>query len=131
MLLDNNTKNVVKMINYFDKLNDEDKLRLAIHLLENKNFYTNFNIRDILILLKDIMRRLNTNYDNNIINYNKYKNLLILSAKYLELDDIEKKHFSIEMLFNIYENKFKDDNINLLINENLLIYDFSYNLLNK
>lgn len=46
------------MINYFDKLTDEDKLKLAIELLENKGFNNNFNIRDIITLLKDILSNL-------------------------------------------------------------------------
>lgn len=130
MLLDSNTKKVIDMINYFDKLTDEDKLRLAIELLENKEFNTNFNIRDIIILLKDILSNLDNGYNKKIINFSKYRNLLFLSSKYLELNEDEKKHFSIEMLFNIYENKFEDEVINDKINKNLSIYDYSYNLLN-
>ena len=59
------------------------------------------------------------------------KHLLFFSAKYLELTEKEKKHFSIEMLFNIYETDFKDKVINNEINNNLLVYDYCYSLLNN
>ena len=32
-----------------------DKIRLAIYLLENKNFDVDFNIRNMVILLKQIL----------------------------------------------------------------------------
>ena len=48
MLLDNNTKKVFDLIDMYDNLNNVDKVRLAIYLLENKNFYINFNIKDII-----------------------------------------------------------------------------------
>ena len=38
MLLDNNTKKVIELIGMFDDLKKIDKIRLAIYLLENKNF---------------------------------------------------------------------------------------------
>ena len=38
MLLESNTKKVIDLIHQFDNLSDIDKLRLAIYLLENKNF---------------------------------------------------------------------------------------------
>ena len=52
MLLENNTKKVIDLIHQFDILNDIDKVRLAIYLLENKNFSVDFNTRDMIILLK-------------------------------------------------------------------------------
>ena len=46
----------------------------------------------------------------------------------MELSEIEKKKFSIEMLFNIYETDFNDEDINNTINQNLLIFDYVYSL---
>ena len=51
MLLDNNTKKVFDLIDMYDNLNNVDKVRLAIYLLKNKNFYINFNIKDIIIVV--------------------------------------------------------------------------------
>ena len=104
MLLENNTKKVINLIHQFDNLGDIDKTRLAIYLLENKNF----NVRDMIILLKQILSILDPSYTKVITNFSKYKHLLFFSAKYLELTEKEKKHFSIEMIFNIYETDFKD-----------------------
>ena len=38
MLLDSNTKKVIALLDMFDNLKNIDKVRLAIYLLENKNF---------------------------------------------------------------------------------------------
>lgn len=131
MLLDSNTKKVIDLLDMFDYLKNIDKIRLAIYLLENKNFDINFNIKDIIILLKEVLNKLDPSYSKTIVNFAKYKNLLFLSAKYLELDSIEKKKFSIEMLFNIYETDFKDKNINKEINNHLYVCDYCYSLMNK
>ena len=127
MLLENNTKKVIDLIHQFDNLGDIDKIRLAIYLLENKNF----NVRDMIILLKQVLSALDPSYTKVVTNFSKYKYLLFFSAKYLELTEKEKKHFSIEMIFNIYETDFKDEIINEEINKHLLVYDYSYSLLNN
>ena len=120
-------RKVIDLIHQFDNLDDIDKIRLAIYLLENKNF----NVRDMIILLKQVLSALDPNYTKVITNFSKYKHLLFFSAKYLELTEKEKKHFSIEMIFNIYENDFKDKIINDEINNHLLVYDYCYSLINN
>ena len=100
-------------------------------MLENKNFSVDFNVRDMIILLKQILSILDLNYTKVITNFSKYKHLIFFSAKYLELTEKEKKHFSIEMIFNIYENDFKNKVVNEEINNNLLVYDYCYLLLNN
>ena len=131
MLLDNNTKKVFDLIDMYDNLNNVDKVRLAIYLLENKNFYINFNIKDIIILLKEVLNKLEPSYSKNIVNFAKYKHLLFFSAKYLELTEKEKKNFTIEMLFNLFETDFKDKIINKEINKHLNVYDYCYAILNN
>ena len=131
MLLDKNSKKVIDLIQKYDNLSDIDKIRLAIYLLENKNFNVDFNVRDMIILLKQVLGILDTSYTKVITNFSKYKHLLFFSAKYLELNEKEKKHFSVEMIFNIYENDFKDKVINDEINSHLLVYDYCYSLINN
>ena len=131
MLLDKNSEKVIDLIQKYDNLSDIDKIRLAIYLLENKNFSVDFNVRDMIILLKQILSILDPNYTKVITNFSKYKHLLFFSAKYLELTEKEKKHFSIEMIFNIYENDFTDKVINDEINKHLLVYDYCYSLINN
>lgn len=131
MLLDKNSQKVIDLIQKYDNLSDIDKIRLAIYLLVNKNFSVDFNVRDMIILLKQILSILDLNYTKVITNLSKYKHLIFFSAKYLELTEKEKKHFSIEMIFNIYENDFKDKVINYKINKHLLVYDYCYSLLNN
>lgn len=120
-------RKVIDLIHQFDNLDDIDKIRLAIYLLENKNF----NVRDMIILLKQVLSALYPSYTKVVTNFSKYKHLLFFSAKHLELTEKEKKYFSIEMIFNIYETGFKDKIINEEINKHLLVYDYSYSLLNN
>lgn len=131
MLLDNNTEKVIDLLDMYDNLSNIDKIRLAIYLLENKNFNINFNVKDIIILLKEVLNKLDPNYIKSVVNFAKYKNLLFLSAKYLELTEKEKQNFTVEMLFNIFETDFKDKIINREINKHLEVYDYCYAILNK
>ena len=131
MLLDKNTEKVIDLLDMYDNLSNVDKIRLAIYLLENKKFDINFNTKDMIILLKEVLNKLDPSYSKTIVNFAKYKNLLFLSAKYLELTEKEKKNFSIEMLFNIFETDFKNKVINKDINKHLYVYDYCYAILNK
>ena len=131
MLLDENSQKVIDLIQKYDNLSDIDKIRLAIYILENKNFSVDFNVRDMIILLKQILSILDSSYKKVITNFSRYKHLLFFSAKYLELTEKEKKHFSIEMIFNIYKTDFKDKIINDEINNHLLVYDYCYSILNN
>ena len=131
MLLDNNTDKVIDLLDMYDNLSNTHKIRLAIYLLENKNFDINFNTKDMIILLKEVLNKLDPSYSKTIVNFAKYKRLLFLSVKYLELTEKEKKNFSIEMLFNIFETDFKDKVINKEINKYLYVYDYCYAILNK
>ena len=79
-------------------------------------------------LLKSILGKLDSNYTKVITNFSKYKHLLFFSAKYLDLTEKEKKHFTVEMLFDIYNNDFNDNEINILINDKILVYDYYYQL---
>lgn len=130
MLLENNTNKVINLIYQFDDLNNIDKVRLAIHLLENKYFNVNFNIDDMINTLKLFLGKLDSNYTKVITKFSKYKHLLFFSAKYLELTEKEKQHFTIEMLFDIYNTDFNNNEINVLINDKLLVYDYYYQLFN-
>ena len=131
MLLDKNTEKVIDLLDMYYNLSNVDKIRLAIYLLENKNFDINFNTKDMIILLKEVLNKLDPSYSKTIVNFAKYKNLLFLSDKYLELTEKEKKNFSIEMLFNIFETDFKNKVINKDINKHLYVYDYVYAILNK
>ena len=128
MLLSSNTNKVIELVKMFEDLKEIDKLRLAIHLLENIDFATDFGVDSIIALLKEVLCKLDPNYSKTITNFAVYKNLLFLSAKYMELDYMAKKKFSVEMLFSIYETNFDKDEINKLINEKLDIYNYCYSL---
>ena len=67
-------------------------------------------------------------YKKTIVNFSKYMSLLLISEKYMELSLEEKKKFSVELLFNIFEYDFKNENINNIINQQLNVYDYCYSL---
>lgn len=95
-------------------------------MLENKYFNVNFNIENTINTLKLILKKLDSNYTKVITNFSKYKHLLFFSVEYLELTEKEKKHFSVEMIFNVYETNFNNTVINKTINNSLLVYDYYY-----
>ena len=128
MLLDNNTEKVIHLAQMFDDLNDIDKIRLALHLLEDLGFTTIYDIQEIKKFLQEILGIIEPNFKKVIINFSKYKNLLFMSAKYMELSLLEKQRFSVEMLFNIFQHDFKNEEINTIINQELNVYEYYYSL---
>ena len=128
MLLSDETERVMNLVDNIDDLGGKDKIRLAIYLLENLGFKTDYDIDSFIVLLKEILEKLDPTYNKVMTNFAKYKNLLLISAKYMELTEIEKKKLSVELLFNIFQYDFKDKDINNKINKNLNVYDYCYSL---
>ena len=126
--LDSNTERVMNLIEMFDDLKEIDKIRLAIHLLEDLGFVPTYDINNFIRVLKNVLLILDPESKKVIINFAKYKNLLLISAMYMELSLEEKQKFSVEMLFNIFQYDFKNEEINTLINQNLDVYDYCYSL---
>ena len=102
MLLENNTERVMNLAFMVDDLNGINKVRLAIHLLEESYFSTEYD-ENFIKILKEVLGILNQDYKKVITNFAKYKNLLFISAKYMELSLLEKQKFLVEMLFNIFQ----------------------------
>lgn len=128
MLLNSNTERVMNLVDMVDDLNDIDKIRLAIHILEDLGFISSYDITNFIKILKEVLEFLDSNSKNVITNFAKYKNLLFISAKYMELSTLEKQKFSVEILFNIFQYDFKNEEINTLINQELNVYDYCYSL---
>lgn len=76
MLLDSNTRKVIELMQSFDNLDKVDKIRLALYIMENKRFSIDFNIEEIINLLKVILSKLDNNYNKVITNFSNYKHLL-------------------------------------------------------
>ena len=128
MLLDNNTEKVIDLLNMYDDLKDVDKSRLAIYLREDLGFTPTYDINNFIKLLKNVLLILDPESKNVITNFAKYKNLLFISAKYMELSLLEKQNFLVELLFNIFQYDFNDEEINTIINQKLNVYDYCYSL---
>lgn len=127
MLLDSNTEKVMNLVDMVDDLKGIDKIRLAIHILEENYFSTEYDA-SFIKLLKEVLEQLDPESKKVITNFAKYKNLLFISAKYMELSLLEKQKFSVEMLFNIFEFNFENEEINTKINKQLNVYDYCYSL---
>ena len=127
MLLEN-TERVMNLVDMVDDLKGIDKVRLAIHLLEDLGFTPNYDTNSFIKLLKEVLLILDPDSKKVITNFAIYKNLLFISAKYMELSLLEKQKFSVEMLFNIFEYDFKNEEINIKINQQLNVYDYCYSL---
>ena len=125
MLLDSNTEKVINLALMIDDLKGIDKVRLAIHLLEQSYFFTKYD-EDFIRLLKEVLEILDSNSKKVITNFAKYTNLLYISAKYMELSLLEKQKFSVKMLFNIFQYDFKNEVINSKINQQLNVYYYYY-----
>lgn len=130
MLLDSNTERVMDLVDMVDDLNGIYKIRIAIHLLEEHYFSTKYD-ESFIRLLKEVLEILDPDYKKVITNFAKYKNLLFISAKYIELSLLEKQKFLVEIVFNIFQYDFKNEEINNKINHNLNVYDYCYAILNK
>ena len=128
MLFDNNTERVIKLVKNVDFLEGVDKVRLAIHILEDLGFKTDYDINSFISLLKEILEQLDPKYNKVITNFALYQTLTLISANYMELSELEKKMFSVEVLFNIFEYDFENENINTKINEELNVYEYCYSL---
>lgn len=127
MLLDSNTETVMNLALMVDDLKGIDKIRLAKHILEENYFSTEYD-DDFIKLLKEVLEILDPDSKKVITNFAKYKNLLFISAKYMELSLLEKQKFSVEMLFNIFQYDFKNEEINTKINQQLNVYDYCYSM---
>ena len=127
MLLDSNTEKVMNLVDMIDNLKGVDKVRLAIHLLEESYFSSKYDEK-FIELLNEVLEKLDSNSKKVITNFAKYKNLLFISAKYMELSLLEKQKFLIELLFNIFQYDFNNEEINTKINQQLNVYDYCYSL---
>lgn len=127
MLLDSNTERVMNLIDMIDDLKSIDKIRLAIHLLEESYFSTEYD-ENFIKSLKQVLEILDPESKKVITNFAKYKNLLFISSKNMELSLLEKQRFLVEILFNIFQYNFKNEEINTKINEQLNVYDYCYSL---
>ena len=78
MLLDSNTEKVMNLALMVDDLKGIDKIRLAIHILEENYFSTEYDA-SFIKLLKEVLEILDPDSKKIITNFAKYKNLLFIS----------------------------------------------------
>lgn len=104
MILRFKSMKVTELLKHYRNLSYIDKLRLSIHLLENKYLH----IEDKCIKIKQLqwlLNKLDNNYCTTITNFNKYKNLIFLSFRFMKLTEIEQNSFIFEMLNDVHNSK--------------------------
>lgn len=124
MLLKDNSERVINLLKKFKKLNDIDKIKLGIVISESN--YINYNMKKIINLLKEVLIMLDSKYGYTIFNFSRCKKIMLLSSKFIELNEEDKKHYLIELPFNIYESDFNNKKVNSVINNKLDIYNIVY-----
>ena len=127
MILTTNGKKVVKFIDDFDNLDNVEKLRVCIHILENK---FKFDKIDIIDLLKKILNELDSSEKGKVVNFAKYKKLNMIASNYIVFNYKDKLRVVIEMLWSIYQSDFNNPTINKEISDNLNILDLVYEVIN-
>ena len=127
MLFSLNSRKVIKFIDDFDNLDSVEKLRVCIHILENK---FNFDKTDIIDLLKKILNDLDSSENGKIVNFAKHKKLNIIASNYIVFNHKDKLRLIIEMLWSIYQTDFDNPTINKEINDKLHIFDLVYEAIN-
>ena len=101
MISKNNSEKVIKLVRYYETLEFADKLRLAINIFESD--YIKIKSDKMLDLLKQILRIVDANYNKyGMINFLKYRHLLLMSAQVMEMTKKEQSMFVYEMLYDIY-----------------------------
>ena len=78
MLLDSNTEKVMNLVDMIDYLKGIDKVRLAIHILEESYFSTEYDEK-FIELLNEALKILDPDSKKVITNFAKYKNLIFLT----------------------------------------------------
>ena len=61
MLLENNTERIMNLVDIIDDLNGINKVRLAIHLLEESYFSTKYD-ESFIRMLKEVLEILDPDY---------------------------------------------------------------------
>ena len=106
MILENNNRKVIQLLMYFSYLNEVDKLKLGINLLESKYLHLDIDKENTIKLLQRLLNVLGGTETTTIVNFSKNGTLTFLASKFMELSDENKNEFIFEMMFNIYKNIF-------------------------
>jgi len=102
VILNFKTMKTIDILKHFKKLNEVDKLRLAIHLLESKYLHLDIDRDKEIHKLETKLIALDNSYATTITNFSKYETLTFLSAQFMELSEYDKSILVTEMLDNIH-----------------------------
>ena len=105
MILNYKSMKTLEILKCFKRLDEIDKLRLAIHLLESKYLHLDIDKNKEIQQLEKRLIELDSSYATTITNFSKYKVLTFLSAMFMELSEYNKNILVTEILDYIKSNR--------------------------
>ena len=91
-------KYLIDMINDMDK---KDKLRLAICMSKSEWSGLIYNTKENYEKFDSLLKRIDEEYRTTIINFAKYKLVMFVMAKIMEIEDVEKNKVVLYLINNI------------------------------
>lgn len=101
-----------KLENFFElilKMNFLDLVRLCLRMTESDFIKLHINKKKYFKLFDKLLRILDKNYKNSIINFNKYYNVTIAIAILSELNEVQQNLiflFVTKYVYNVIKNNF-------------------------
>ena len=103
MLLKNNSEKVKILVRYFETLSIENKLKLFIIVLESDMIKLKIDKENLIELLKKFLCVFDKNYNKNRIVTLEYNMDVFILSKVMEMNEIEKENFVLELLYGTYK----------------------------
>ena len=95
---ENKVENVINIIKY---MNQKDKLRLGICLATSNWANILFNKSEMYEKFDTMLKEVDEEYRTTIINFAKYKLVMFVMAKIMEIEDVEKNKVVLYLINSI------------------------------
>ena len=94
-------KKVEYLINMINDMDIKDKLRLAICMSQSKWSGLIYNTKENYEKFDAMLKEVDEEYRTTIINFAKYKLVMFVMAKIMEIEDVEKNKVVLYLINNI------------------------------
>ena len=89
------------LINMINDMDIKDKLRLAICMSQSKWSGLIYNTKENYEKFDKMLKEVDEEYRTTIINFAKYKLVMFVMAKIMEIEDVEKNKVVLYLINNI------------------------------
>ncbi len=89
------------LVNIINNMSLKDKLRLGICLSTSNWSNILYNITEMYDKFDTMLKEVNEEYRTTIINFAKYKLVMFVMAKIMEIEDVEKNKVVLYLINNI------------------------------